>query len=164
MRDHYEVLQVHPRAEAEVIRAAYRALARKYHPDLGGSPRRMIELNDAWDVLGDAARRAEYDASRGASAASQSAAPTQSGASTGPSTEATHAGPPPGRPSGTVLGFGRYAGWSLGEIARHDRDYLEWLQRATLGRRLREEIDILLRRNGGTAARASSDRSWRSRR
>jgi curved DNA-binding protein CbpA len=118
----------------------------------------MIELNDAWDVLGDAARRAEYDASRGASVAAQS------GASTGPSTEAARAGPPPGRPSGTVLGFGRYAGWSLGEIARHDRDYLEWLQRATLGRRLREEIDILLRRNGGTTARASSDRSWPSRR
>ena len=29
------------------------------------------------------------------------------------------AGPPPGRPSGSVLNFGRYSGWSLGEIARH---------------------------------------------
>ena len=40
------------------------------------------------------------------------------------------AGPPPGRPSGTVLNFGRYAGWSLGEVARHDIEYIEWLDRA----------------------------------
>jgi len=32
MPDYYEVLQVSPRAEADVIRAAYRTLARKYHP------------------------------------------------------------------------------------------------------------------------------------
>ena len=42
MTDFYEVLQVSPRAEPEVVRAAYRILARKYHPDLGGDPRRMI--------------------------------------------------------------------------------------------------------------------------
>jgi curved DNA-binding protein CbpA len=170
MRDHYEVLQVHPRAEPEVIRAAYRALARKYHPDLGGSPRRMIELNDAWDVLGDAARRAEYDASRVPASDRRepehpfASAPAPSGPSTRPGTDAARAGPPPGRPSGTVLDFGRYAGWSLGEIARHDRDYLEWLQRATVGRRLRAELDILLRQNGGTAGPASAYRGWRSRR
>ena len=34
-RDHYEVLQAHPNAGAEVIRAAYRRLARMYHPDAG---------------------------------------------------------------------------------------------------------------------------------
>ena len=51
MPDLYEVLQVHPRAEPEVLRAAYRVLARKYHPDHGGDARRMITLNDAWDVL-----------------------------------------------------------------------------------------------------------------
>ena len=65
MPDYYEVLQVHPRAESEVIRAAYRTLARKYHPDVeGGSSARMIALNDAWDVLGDPVRRAAYDAAR----------------------------------------------------------------------------------------------------
>ena len=45
-------------------------------------------------------------------------------------------GPPPGRPSGSVLNFGRYAGWSLGEIARHDLEYIEWLDRAPIGRQL----------------------------
>ncbi|MFI5260046.1 MAG: DnaJ domain-containing protein [Candidatus Limnocylindrales bacterium] len=41
------MLQVHPRAEAEVIRAAYRTLARKYHPDHGGDPARMIAADFA---------------------------------------------------------------------------------------------------------------------
>src|SRR3989304_2029900 len=36
--DHYKVLQVDPEAEAEVVQAAYRRLARKYHPDVAESP------------------------------------------------------------------------------------------------------------------------------
>jgi len=181
MPDYYEVLQVHPRAESEVIRAAYRTLARKYHPDLGGDPGRMIALNDAWDVLGDPVRRAEYDAVR-AMAAGAPAAPTarapEPGVQRRPETASTaagpeasrstaasdvpHAGPPPGRPSGTVLDFGRYAGWSLGEIARHDLDYLEWLQRSTFGRRLRAEIDLLVagRRGQRPAGHPGRGRGW----
>lgn len=58
------------------------------------------------------------------------------------------AGPPPGDPSGTVLNFGRYSGWSLGEIARRDIEYLEWLDRMTIGRTYREELDGLLRKAG----------------
>jgi hypothetical protein len=58
------------------------------------------------------------------------------------------AGPPPGGPSGTGLGFGRYAGWSLGEIARRDLDYIEWLDRMPIGRPYRDELDALLRRAG----------------
>lgn len=185
MSDYYEVLQVHPRAESEVIRAAYRTLARKYHPDLGGDPSRMIALNDAWDVLGDPVRRAEYDAVRARAAgvpAGGAARPSEQGvqrrpatAPTGAETEASraapasdvpHAGPPPGRPSGTVLDFGRYAGWSLGEIARHDLDYLEWLQRATFGRGLRAEIDALLasRRGSRPSGQPASGRGWAGRR
>lgn len=167
MPDLYAVLQVHPRAEPEVLRAAYRVLARKYHPDHGGDARRMITLNDAWDVLGDPARRASYDASR-ASPTSDSGPGHQSAtAQTSPPTAAqrradvAHAGPPPGRPSGTILTFGRYAGWSLGEIARHDLDYLEWLQRSTLGRGLRAEIEVLLvPRRGPGAGRTTSSRPW----
>ena len=58
------------------------------------------------------------------------------------------AGPPPGRPSGTVLNFGRYAGWSLGEVARHDIEYIEWLDRAPIGRNYRAEVDGILRSMG----------------
>lgn len=62
--------------------------------------------------------------------------------------ETGSAGPPPGQPSGSVLGFGRYAGWSLGEIARQDLDFLEWLDRMTIGRPYQQEIDLILRRAG----------------
>jgi hypothetical protein len=71
------------------------------------------------------------------------------------------AGPPPGNPSGTVLGFGRYAGWSLGEIARRDIEYLEWLDRMAIGRAYRDEIDVILRKAGrrrGEVADASDRR------
>jgi len=69
------------------------------------------------------------------------------------------AGPPPGNPSGSVLNFGRYAGWSLGEIARTDLEYLEWLDRMTIGRIYREELDGILRRAGRRrSAPAQADR------
>jgi curved DNA-binding protein CbpA len=58
------------------------------------------------------------------------------------------AGPPPGRPSGSVLNFGRFSGWSLGEIARRDLEYIEWLDRTPIGRAYREEIDRILRASG----------------
>jgi hypothetical protein len=62
---------------------------------------------------------------------------------------------PPGNPSGTVLAFGRYAGWSLGEIARTDLDYIEWLDRMPIGRAYRDEIDGILRRAGLRRSAAS---------
>ena len=65
--DYYEILQVSPGAEQEVIEAAYRRLARKYHPDINTDPSaasRMTQLNAAFDVLGDPARRAAYDSRR----------------------------------------------------------------------------------------------------
>jgi DnaJ domain len=68
----YEVLQVDPRAEPEVIEAAYRRLARMYHPDVSshaGADRRMKEINAAYDVLGDPRRRTAYDRELAAAAA-----------------------------------------------------------------------------------------------
>jgi curved DNA-binding protein len=59
-----EVLQVDPRAEAEIVEAAYRRLAQKYHPDVSNAPsaeRRMKEINAAYEVLRDPLRRAAYD-------------------------------------------------------------------------------------------------------
>jgi len=58
------------------------------------------------------------------------------------------AGRPPGNPSGSILGFGRYSGWTLGEIARVDLEYLEWLDRMPIGRTYAAEIDQLLRQHG----------------
>lgn len=62
--DYYKILQVDPAAELEVIAAAYKRLAQKYHPD--GQPvavetRRMQDINLAYAVLRDPERRAQYD-------------------------------------------------------------------------------------------------------
>jgi DnaJ domain len=61
------VLQVDPSAEQEVIEAAYRRLVRKYHPDVNASPEaeaKMKELIEAYSIVRDPARRAEFDRRR----------------------------------------------------------------------------------------------------
>jgi curved DNA-binding protein CbpA len=203
--DPYKVLQVDPEAEDEVIQAAYRRLAQKYHPDRrldSEGAARMVAINAAWEMVGEPAKRAAYDRSRLATAPQVAVAPEQSpgggaarpsesgsgparpagpaagraapsspprppetvsrdwtsgrSASGGGYDSATMrkaegegaAGPPPGKPSGSVLKFGRYAGWSIGEIARSDLEYLEWLDRMAIGRVHRDEIDAVLRSAG----------------
>lgn len=60
--DYYEILGVkHDATEAE-IKAAYKQAAKSAHPDAGGSNEKMQEVNAAWEVLGNAQKRAEYDA------------------------------------------------------------------------------------------------------
>ena len=56
--DPYKTLQVDSEAEDEVIQAAYRRLARKYHPDVAGDDAadRMSAINAAWDLIGDPRR------------------------------------------------------------------------------------------------------------
>src|SRR4051812_33638887 len=196
--DAYKTLQVDPEADVEVIQAAYRRLAQKYHPDTAGEDAagRMVAINEAWALLRDPASRAEYDRERAARTAQDVSAAGRGRGAAG-SAPASHtsprgatvpryepdsvssdwtsgrsasgggydpttmrareglgaAGEPPGNPSGTVLAFGRYAGWSLGEIARRDIEYVEWLERMPIGRPYREEIDALLR---GAGRRRSS--------
>jgi hypothetical protein len=62
--DHYERLGVPFTASRDEIRSAYRRLARQNHPDARGdaSSVRMAQINEAWRVLSDPARRAVYDA------------------------------------------------------------------------------------------------------
>jgi curved DNA-binding protein CbpA len=215
--DPYKVLQVDPEAEDEVIQAAYRRLAQKYHPDRATGDEavaRMVALNAAWELIGEPDRRAAYDLAHGDRRSASAGGPARAaegptagatGSSQSPetqggtgrdhtwgrgtgqpprpgspppaarpaetvSTEWTSgrsttgsgydaatmrapeglgaAGPPPGNASGSVLNFGRYAGWSLGEIARADLEYIEWLDRVPIGRPYRDEIDPILRRAG----------------
>ena len=66
LSSYYHVLQVDPEAESEVIDAAYRRLARLYHPDVSKSPnalRKMQEINAAYEVLHDPVKRRQYDES-----------------------------------------------------------------------------------------------------
>ena len=221
--DPYKVLQVDPEAEDEVIQAAYRRLAQKYHPDRSTGQEavdRMVAINAAWETIGDPKRRASFDLARTAAAAMHQTPPSPtSGApsgSAGPSSSPAGgragpvparppdpwqprpaeqrppetvsrdwspgrstlgggydaktmraaegfaaAGPPPGNPSGSVLNFGRYAGWSLGEVGRADLEYLEWLDRMPIGRPYRDEIDGILR---GAGRRKSAETDATNRR
>lgn len=150
MTDLYEVLQVHRRAEPEVIRAAYRALARKHHPDFGGEQARMVALNEAWRVLGDSASRAAYDAQAQKSHSRRAMdPPAPAPAGNGPNVRGN--GPLTVRDSGTIIDFGRYAGWSVGRLVDHDPDYLEWFARTPIGRRLAAEIKTVLARRATDA-------------
>jgi len=161
----YKALQVDPEADQEVIQAAYRRLARKYHPDVAPGPEaaaRMVAINRAWELVGDPVRRAEHDRSRRGLAGPQATGPAaQAGATSGqggrPGAANDRGGGPGatggpsgagGGPPGNVLNFGRYAGWSLEAIARQDPEYLEWLDRAPIGRPYRDQVDALLRRAG----------------
>ena len=118
----YAVLGVTPDSDTATIRRAYRALARRHHPDFGGDTRAMVAINDAWHVLRDPARRATYDRQLGRRTRSS---------------RRHHDGQ-------TVLDFGKYEGWSLAEIARVDENYLLWLARMPIGRRFQREIDELV--------------------
>ena len=141
--DPYAILQVVPTAEQEVVNAAFKALALKYHPDRDATRRaaeKMAELNRAYAVLRDERSRAAHDRARRASAAGISVAPTGNV-------------PPPASPSpGSVLTFGRYSGWSLRDLARRDPEYLLWLSRHSSGIRYRTEIYGILHTIGVSAA------------
>lgn len=69
-RDFYEVLEVSPRASAEVIKKAYRVLVEKYHPDRNPAERQSWaeemtkQLNEAFSVLSDGSKRSAYDHQR----------------------------------------------------------------------------------------------------
>ena len=63
-RDYYEVLGVPRNASTEEIKAAFRKLARQYHPDVNkdaDAEEKFKEINEAYGVLSDADKRARYD-------------------------------------------------------------------------------------------------------
>jgi len=66
MIDYYEFLQISPHADADTIHRVYRYLAARLHPDNpeSGDPDAFCVLKDAYDVLSNPARRAEYNAAR----------------------------------------------------------------------------------------------------
>ena len=161
-RDPYAVLGVRRTASTDEIGAAYRSLARRHHPDVSrerDAEQRMADINGAWALLRDTARRDAWDRANGIAPAStgtgrvaaRGAAPNGRGGTgpgpvtwrRGPAGEGA-AGPPPGGARGSVLPFGRHIGWSIGDVARVDPGYLAWLHARREGAPYREEIDRVL--------------------
>ncbi len=162
--DPYAVLGVRPNATTATIAAAYRTLARRHHPDVSHAPdaeQRMADINAAWAILRDPGRRLVWDKAHAAkllATAHEAGAAGRSGGGGGRNDRAggsgtawrrgPHgegaAGPPPGNPRGSVLHFGRHIGWSLGEIARVDPGYLQWLATHREGGRYRAQIEAIL--------------------
>jgi DnaJ-class molecular chaperone len=140
-RDPYRILQVQYDADPDVVRAAYRVLARKVHPDASApldelAERRMTDLNWAYALMRDPVKRQAWESDR-----RRAPPPT-------PAEGATHGaprGPLDAEPGSPRLDFGRYQGWTLREVAQRDTEYLDWLRRHPSGARYREAIDILLR-------------------
>jgi len=130
------------------IRAAYRVLARRFHPD-GTTPdaRQMVAINSAYNLLDREQREGGETAIR---------------IRVGPETPAEGASPRATRPAmpnrGSLMGrvraaqrldtpmvdFGEYAGWSIAEIAEQNPRYLRWLGRHPSGNRFRAAIEQVL--------------------
>jgi len=65
-RDYYQILQVHPSAEPEVINVAYKKLADLYHPDhnpgrVKWATEKFAEINNAYEILNNIDKRKRYD-------------------------------------------------------------------------------------------------------
>jgi molecular chaperone DnaJ len=61
-KDYYLVLHLNSNASGDEVRSAYRRLAREVHPDTSGADsERFLELQEAYEVLGDPVQRARYD-------------------------------------------------------------------------------------------------------
>lgn len=60
--DLYQVLGISRDASPEEIKRAYRSASKRAHPDTGGSVEAFAKVQHAWNILGDAERRARYDA------------------------------------------------------------------------------------------------------
>lgn len=60
-RDYYEILGVKRDASDKEIKNAYRNLAKEHHPDIGGDENKFKEISEAYDILSDKDKKANYD-------------------------------------------------------------------------------------------------------
>lgn len=97
-QDYYKTLQVHPDAAQEIIDAAYRALSKKYHPDISKHPRaneHMMEINLAYGVLSEPLKRKQYNLELIRSARSNGGFPARAASAASPATTTAPAPAPP---------------------------------------------------------------------
>jgi len=62
--NYYSILRINPDASPDEVRAAYRRMAKRHHPDAGGSSEEFYTVQEAYNILSDPARRRQYDAER----------------------------------------------------------------------------------------------------
>ncbi|MCM2277178.1 MAG: J domain-containing protein [Oligoflexia bacterium] len=151
--DPYQVLGVAPNATQDEIRAAYRRLAKKFHPDLNpGKPeaeRRFKDISRAYELIGDPENRAKFDrAGEAAFGGAEGGGPF--GAHGGPFYTRTQEGPGGGRYS---FSFGRGGG---GPEGFPDEDaFIESLLRGFRGPTRGEDVQYRLEVSLGEAARGA---------
>jgi curved DNA-binding protein CbpA len=149
-RDFYKVLHVDSEADPDVIEAAFGVLAGKLNPRTdrtGVHEVRLAELNRAYATLRDRAARLAYDKERTSDLVPMGPGDDSHGhqsLGSGTLTERVQAGPHGEHVDSLTIGFGRYAGWTLGALVRQDPDYLRWLSRHSSGIRYRAAILKLL--------------------
>lgn len=75
MKDYYKILEVSPTATDEEIKKSFRKLAKKYHPDTNGNDPKAVErfqdINEAYSVLSDEAKKKAYDDERAGKSSAQ---------------------------------------------------------------------------------------------
>lgn len=108
MKDYYRLLELTPAASQDDIKRAFRIQIARYHPDkvlhLGHefqamAANRATELTEAYRILSDVGRRAEYDTSRASSAPSATSAPAPTPP---PADDQAPASPPPAAHDATI--------------------------------------------------------------
>lgn len=68
-RNWYQIMEISEKATGQEIKAAYRRLAKKYHPDIHGNDKSYVDkfndIREAYQILGNADKRQKYDQRRG---------------------------------------------------------------------------------------------------
>jgi hypothetical protein len=162
----YQLLMVDPGVDDDVLTIVYRRLVQRAnlaYEDDGQRRERLRVLEQAYGVLHDPDRRRSYDLRVAGIAAHESEPVAQGPAAVipvEPRRQEAQVDPPrqvvpvtptptavPVAPQGggaRILDFGRYAGWSLRQVALRDPDYLQWLRRTPGGRHLQSDISMVL--------------------
>ena len=153
----YPLLMVDPGVDDDVLTVVYRRLVQRAnlaYEDEGQRRERLSVIEQAYAVLHDADRRRRYDLRVAGIPAQEDAKPITAPAAVvaieTPREVVSVTPAPKSVPvvssggAARILDFGRYAGWSLRQVALRDPDYLEWLRRSPGGRHLQSDISVVL--------------------